>query len=318
MITNKESQSNNSFEELDIQYLETNEITPRNIYIKQSDKYIVIVKAGTFVDDRIYNILLSQSIYTDKNDTAILELNCETLQKYIYYAKDNPKYCLKLLYKMNSAFFDGFLNSEDDRFSLKDVEGIVKSIIFLIKHNKHFVKDNLSFFKNDNDLAHHSLHVCIYAVTLGYALGFNDIELEDLAIAGFLQDVGLTKVDKDIVSKNSPLSLKEIENIKRHTIISMQIVKHNRIHRPDIINGVKHHHESYDGSGYPDSLRKEHISKFAAILAICDVFDALTSNRPYREKMSSYEALTHMMKDEDMANKFNHTYIKVFIKILVK
>jgi HD-GYP domain-containing protein (c-di-GMP phosphodiesterase class II) len=313
----QEVSSNASFEELDIQIVEINEITPNNIYIKQGDNYIVIVKAGTFIDNRVYDILLSQKVYIDKNDSDKLVLTCEHLPKYIYQARENESYCLKLLYKMNSEFFEKFFNSENDDFSLKDVEGIVQSIILLVKHNTHFVKDNLNHFKDDNDLAHHSLHVCIYAVNLGYAVGFNDIELEDLGIAGYLQDVGLTKVDQDIVSKHSPLSMKELENIHKHTILSMQIVKHNRIHRPDIINGVKHHHENIDGSGYPDRLRNEQISKFAAILAICDVFDALTSNRPYREKMTSYEALTHMMKDKDMAHKFNNKYIKIFIKLLV-
>ncbi len=320
MITKvpKEHPSDKNFEELDMQFLEIDEITPRNIYIKQGKDYVVIVKAGTYVDNRVYDVLLSQSVYIDKNETDKLELNCENLQTYIYHAKDNPKYCLNLLYRMNDIFFENFFKSPDDRFSLKDVEGIVKSIMYLVKYNKYFVRDNIVYFKNDSDLAHHSLHVCIYSITMGFALGFNDVELEDLGIAGFLQDLGLTKLDKDLVSKNSPLSEKEVESIHRHTIISMQIVKHNRIHRPDIINGLKHHHESYDGTGYPDHLRKDQISKFAAILAISDVFDALTSSRPYREKMTSYQALTHMMKDEDMTHKFNHQYIKVFIKLLVK
>lgn len=320
MITKvqKELLKRTTFEELDIQNVEINEITPYDIYIKQGEEYIIIVKAGTLIDDRIYSILLSQKIYIDKNAKNSAKLSCKNLEEFIQSAKDNPEYCINLLYEMNNIFFEKYFSSEDDKFSTEDVEGIVNSIIFLIGYNKSFVRDNIDKLKDDNDLAHHSLHVCIYSVSLGLALGFDHIEIQDLAIAAYLQDIGLEKVDKNIVSKNSPLSTEELSDIHKHTIISMRIIKHNRIHRPDIINGVKHHHECYDGSGYPDGLKADQISKFAAVLAICDVFDALTSNRPYRKKMSSFEALTHMMRSEEMEYKFDDKFIKVFIRTLVK
>ena len=76
------------------------------------------------------------------------------------------------------------------------------------------------------------------------------------------------------------------------------------------------HHERYDGSGYPENLTEKDISEFASILAICDVFDALTNNRPHRKEHSSFEALKMMMKDSSMINKFNQRYLKLAIKSL--
>jgi HD-GYP domain-containing protein (c-di-GMP phosphodiesterase class II) len=75
-----------------------------------------------------------------------------------------------------------------------------------------------------------------------------------------------------------------------------------------------HHHESHDGTGYPDALLSEEISPFASILSVCDVFEALTNDRPYRKKYSTFNALKIMMKDDEMVNKFNQEYLKSFLK----
>jgi len=306
------------FSELDTANIDVDTFLPYDVYIKQDDDLVIVIKAGTLIDKRIYNILLSHSIYMPIEDDGKQYLNCQNLEEYVRYAKSNSKYCIDLLYKMNDVFFENFYGSKDYSFNAQDVDGIVRSIIFLVQHNENFVKDNIKHFRNDSSLKHHSLHVCIYTIYLGNALDFIETELLDLGVAGYLQDIGLKKIDQSIVAKDSSLSIDEMEDIQKHTLYSIQIVKHNRIHRPDIINGIKHHHENYDGSGYPDRLNSSHISKFAAVLSICDVFDALTCSRPYRKEMSSFEALTHMMKDTDMAHRFNHQYIKTFIKLLAK
>lgn len=306
------------FNKLDLEFVEIDTIIPYNMYIKQDGGYVIIVKAGTLIDEKVYNILLGHNVYISKKDKGKEKLECRNLYEYISHSKGDSEYSIKLLYKMNDGFFKSFFESKDYSFDAQDVEGLVKSIILLVEHNKHFVTDNITHFKNDGDLAHHSLHVSIYAISLGNVLGLSDEQLLDLGIAGYLQDIGLKKIDEKIVSKDAPLTKQEISDIHKHTILSVQIVQHNRIHRPDIIDAIRHHHENYDGSGYPDELNGESISKFASILSICDVFDALTSIRPYREEKTSYEALTFMMKNENMKNRFNHGYIKTFIKLLVK
>jgi HD-GYP domain-containing protein (c-di-GMP phosphodiesterase class II) len=314
----KELKYNVDYKQLDLELVQIGTITPYNIYIKQKNDYVIIVKVGTLIDEKIYNILLGRKVFVSKSDLDKVKLECRSLLSYVRHAKSDSKYCLDLLYKMNDIFFDNFFKSKNYTFEVDDVEGIVKSVVFLVKDNSKFVKENLGYFKNDNLLAHHSLNVCIYSVNIGNALEFNDTELLDLGIAGYLQDIGLRKIDETIVSKDSALSKNELENIHKHTMHSVQIVQHNCVHRPDVIDGIRHHHENFDGSGYPDKLGKEDISKFAAILSICDVFDALTSIRPYRKEKSSFEALTFMMKEKSMVHRFNHHYIKLFIRMLLK
>ncbi|WP_373071315.1 HD-GYP domain-containing protein [Sulfurimonas sp.] len=306
------------FNKLDLELIEIDTVIPYNMYIRQDDGYVIIVKAGTLIDEKVYKILLGHNIYISRKDRGKENMQCKNILEYISAAKDDSNYCIKLLYKMNDKFFEKFLNSKNYNLDPEDVDGLVKSIVLLVRHNIGFVKDNMVNFRNDSDLAHHSLHVCIYAVNLGAVLGLNDQQLLDLGIAGYIQDLGLKKIDNSVVSKDSPLSKEEVESIHRHTILSVQIAQHNKIHRPDIIDAIRHHHENYDGSGYPDQLNSDHISKYAAILSICDVFDALTSVRPYREGKTSFEALTFMMKDPSMMHRFNHQYIKVFIRTLLK
>ena len=306
------------FKELSLESIEVGTIVPYDIYAKLEDGFVLIVKAGTMIDEKIYRVLSEKQIYLSRNDSGKEKLSCKNLEIYVSQSKKDPKYCMELLYKMDDRFFDEFYKSENYKFDSQDVEGIVKSIILLVKDNKNFVKENMIHFKNDFALAHHSLHVCFYAINIAYALGFNDMELLNLGIAGYLIDIGIKKIDENIVSKDSPLSEYEVENIRKHPFYSVQIAQHNRIHQPDIINAIRHHHENYDGSGYPDGLTHDHISRYASILSICDVFDALTSKRPYREEKTSFEALTFMMKDANMENRFDHKYIKIFISLLVK
>ena len=306
------------FQEFDINTIELDSILPYSLYIKKKDDYVIIIEAGTCIDSKVLAALKKQeSIYLEKDDLTKQSLVCGNLQTYLSYSKDNPQYCVDLFYKVNKQFCEAFLHSPNNKFDIKDVEAIVGSIIQMLEYNEHFVKENMTYFKNDNMLAHHSLHVAIYAVYLGKTLGLKQQALMDLGIAGYVQDFGLKIIDKNIANKDTPLSDEELTDIKKHPMHSVQIAKHNHIHSPYIIDAIKHHHENQDGSGYPDGLKKDDISMHTAILSICDVFDALTSHRAYREAMSSFEALTFMMKDINMMNRFNNQYIVTFIKLLV-
>jgi HD-GYP domain-containing protein (c-di-GMP phosphodiesterase class II) len=305
-----------SFHEFSITDIEIDSILPYHIYIKQEKNFVIIVEAGTLIDDIVYHALKAQkALYFSKKDIDKRKPGFQNLELYIEYAKDNPKYCIKLLYKTSELFFDKFFSSKKNEFNSENVISIIKSIVFLIEHNKNFVKENVSYLKDDNLIAHHSLQVCIYALNLGILLKMKHDDLIDLGIASYLHDVGMKIIGKDLMLKNSSLSVQELETMHKHCLYSVQIVMYNNIHGHNIIKGIKHHHENYDGTGYPDGLGQKDIGQFASIISISDVFDALTSQRPYRDKMSSYDALVYMLKSEDMKNKFNSTYIKVFIKL---
>jgi HD-GYP domain-containing protein (c-di-GMP phosphodiesterase class II) len=217
---------------------------------------------------------------------------------------------------VTEQLFDMFLKNKDNKINLNCVELIVKSIIYLIKYDPIFIKNTMPYFKNEHMLKNHSLHVAIYALTLGHALKLSDEQLLKLGTAGLLHDVGFKKIDDAIINKESHLSAAETSIVQKHVLYSVEIIKQNKIHDPYILDAVMHHHERYDGSGYPNNLLKDEISDFASILAICDVFDAMTNNRAHRKNYSSFDALKLMMRDSEMVNRFNQKYLHMSIKLL--
>lgn len=306
-----------SYALFDISNVNTGDIVPFDIFIRRDKDYVIIIEAGTLLSEELYSKLKNQeSLYISKKDENKQILSCESLEFYIEHSKNNSEKALKLLYEVNDQLFDIYFVNKENRINLNCVELIVKSIIFLIQYDERFLNKTMPFFINNYKIPNHSLHVAIYAIKLGTLVDLNEKQLIQLGTAALLHDVGYKKIASSILDKNTPLTTKELEQVNMHSQYSVDIVMQNHIHDPYILDAIRHHHERYDGSGYPEKLTKEEISDFASILAICDVFDALTNNRPHRREFSSFDALKMMMKDTSMVNKFNQRYLMLALKSL--
>jgi putative nucleotidyltransferase with HDIG domain len=131
----------------------------------------------------------------------------------------------------------------------------------------------------------HSERVARIAVRLAEELGMPSPKRSDLYLAGLLHDVGKIGIDDEVLKKTGPLTPEEYRKIQAHVEIGVTILKDlKKLHH--ILPGVRHHHESLDGTGYPDHLAGEAIPFEARILAVADSFDAMSSNRPYRKRLS--------------------------------
>ncbi len=131
----------------------------------------------------------------------------------------------------------------------------------------------------------HSERVARIAVRLAEELRMPPAKRSDLYLAGLLHDVGKIGIDDGVLKKTGPLTPEEYKKIQAHVEIGVTILKDLRkLHH--ILPGVRHHHESLDGSGYPDRLSGDDIPLEARILAVADSFDAMSSNRPYRRRLS--------------------------------
>lgn len=303
------------YSSLDIQTLKIGEATPFDIYIKKNEEFIIIIEAGTIFSESLYMKLQNhKDLYILKGDEDKQILSCESLKYYIKHNKDNWQIRIDYLYQVSEQLFDFYLTNEDNKIHLECVELIVKSIIYLIMHDEAFLKNTMPFLKNDHRLPTHSLHVCIYALSLGNSLQLSDEDLLKLGVAALLHDIGLKKIDDSIINKTALLSPEDLKIVQKHSLFSVDIMKHNKIYDPYIIDAVMHHHERLDGSGYPNKLENTEINIFASILGICDVFDALTNNRPHRQNYSSFNALKMMMRDSEMVNGFNQKYLHIFLK----
>lgn len=159
----------------------------------------------------------------------------------------------------------------------------------------------------------HSENVAMYSMLLGRELGLSEEELEEIHIAALLHDIGKIGIREEVLRKKSSLSDNEYEHIKSHPIISSQIVS-NIPNLAPIACIIRHHHESFNGKGYPGGLAGNEIPLGARILAIADAFDAMTSNRQYRDACSREEALSELSHCSGI--QFDPELVEAFIRAI--
>jgi putative nucleotidyltransferase with HDIG domain len=142
----------------------------------------------------------------------------------------------------------------------------------------------------------HSLRVGRYAQAIGEALGMEPNDVASLRSAGYLHDIGKVAVDKRLFEKASKLDAEEFREMRDHTVVGHQIVSHVQFPWPQIPEIVRWHHERGDGSGYPDGLHSDETPQAVRIVALADTFDAMTSERPYRERFAIGAALQELIR----------------------
>ena len=131
----------------------------------------------------------------------------------------------------------------------------------------------------------HSDRVSAFAVLLGSKLGLSENDLETLRVGGLFHDIGKIGIPDNVLTKDDRLTENEFSQIKEHPTIGAHILGNAKVFQ-DIIPIVKHHHERYDGHGYPSKLAGEDIPYLVRIVTVVDTFDAMTSNRSYRKALS--------------------------------
>lgn len=152
---------------------------------------------------------------------------------------------------------------------------------------------NKSMEAKDSYTSGHATRVQEYAVKLAVAAGLPESKVQNIKTAAILHDIGKIGIDDKILKKPMKLTKVEYEEIQRHPSIGAEILK-DVAFLSETAEIIKHHHERYDGKGYPDGLKGNEIPIEASILAIADVYDAMTSNRPYREPLCKESALNEI------------------------
>lgn len=159
----------------------------------------------------------------------------------------------------------------------------------------------------------HSERVSKYAVLIGEKLNLSDEQLRILRIGGLFHDIGKIGTPDSILLKDSKLTDEEYAKIKRHPTIGTEILSNSEVFK-DILPIVKHHHERYDGKGYPDQLKGEEIPLLARITSVADSFDAMSSRRTYRDKLELSNIIDEIEKNK--GTQFDPEMADAFIEIL--
>ncbi|OFE13381.1 hypothetical protein PHACT_09705 [Pseudohongiella acticola] len=166
---------------------------------------------------------------------------------------------------------------------------------------------------SDNYTYMHSVAVCAMMVALARALKMTEEQVRDAGCAGLLHDVGKMAVPDKILNKPGKLTDEEFIVIKSHPEKGQDILLRAGDISAMVIDVCLHHHEKCDGSGYPHGLKSEEISIFARMGAICDVYDAITSNRPYKKGWGPAESLQRMAQ---WKGHFDPALLQAFVKVV--
>ena len=209
--------------------------------------------------------------------------------------------------------FDNDEIKELSQDAVNKVDVIADDIINDIATDTSYLGNQMIALQNYDDYTYkHCLRVSMLSASVGTELGLSAEENKDLVVSGLLHDIGKSNIDHDIIIKPGKLTDAEFEEIKRHPLIGYNILKNSGKYNANVMSGVLFHQEKYDGSGYPKGLAGENIPLIARILTVCDVFDALTSNRPYRKPWSVAETEEYILGACDQ--HFDYEVTKAFMR----
>lgn len=174
---------------------------------------------------------------------------------------------------------------------------------------------SLARLKTADDYTYmHSVAVCAMMVALAKQLGLSEEDTRSAGIAGLMHDLGKAAMPMDVLNKPGKLTDAEFAIIKTHPEVGYRLLQTGSAVDPMVLDVCLHHHEKVDGSGYPKGLKGDQISLFAKMGAVCDVYDAITSNRPYKSGWDPAESLRKMA--EWASGHFDGKVFQAFVKSL--
>ncbi|HAG11158.1 MAG TPA: diguanylate cyclase [Desulfotomaculum sp.] len=185
--------------------------------------------------------------------------------------------------------------------SEKDLFDCFKALLTIIN-----VKDRYTFA--------HSERVMSYAVAVAERIDLPEEQKTELKYGAYLHDIGKVDIEADILNKNGPLMFEEWEITKQHPVWGSDIVR-PLLSLEGLVSLVRHHHENYDGTGYPDGLIGQNIPLSARIMRIADSFDAMTTDRPYRKGMTHEEAFEELRKYS--GKMYDPALVEAFINTII-
>ncbi len=222
--------------------------------------------------------------------------NSKELQAYAEQALNQARSLGQQNIALYFSVFDNIEISGDEREALDSIRTLVSVIN---------AKDRYTYG--------HSERVTYYSHKIAEKIALSEEDVRLLDYASFLHDIGKIDIDRDILNKASSLNQDEWSIIKQHPVWGSDMVKPLAQLKP-IVSLIRHHHENYDGSGYPDGLSGDDIPLISRIIRIVDSFDAMTSNRPYRRNLSWMEAREEMKRH--CGSLFDPVLLAVFEEVL--
>ncbi len=291
-----------------------------SVYLWQGGDFVLYTKSGQIFTTRHRQVL-------HQNDVKEVFVDSSEKPQYERYIEENLG---KILLNENvpietrsSVFYEASTVVMQDVFDSKLPAGLrarhFDRIADIVKNSIKFLASDKSlsavapFISHDYKTYAHCIHVFIYSVAMFQTYDMDDNEIFECGLGALLHDVGKAKIPHHILNKRGSLTQSEREIIKEHPIHGVSMCAHLPMTQ-NTINCILFHHEKLDGTGYPAGLKSDNIPMPVRIISLSDVYDALTTDRPYAEGMDPYAALTLMR--HDMRDGLDMNVFKRFVAVL--
>lgn len=219
----------------------------------------------------------------------------------------------KIASELKDIYDDYIENKQISMDMVASVHNTTNNLMDIIMGKREHLLNVIDIKDYDNYTYSHSIYVGTLSLLTGLKLGLPMPQLKALTMAGILHDVGKLDVPIEIVTKKGTLTIEERRIIEKHPVYAAQRLSNIKNISTDTVEGIYTHHEWLDGSGYPNHIAGENIPLFGRIIALADVFDALTSARSYRQAWHTDEVIEYMMGSAVSHFDINimHTFLKV-------
>ena len=244
--------------------------------------------------NRKVTVSIGISMLYDEKDSNINVINRADAALY------RAKYFRKNRVETYVSLFDKFIHLENSKDTADQSVKSMKTLITLINSRDRYTYN-------------HTERVVYFCEIFAKYLRLGDAQKKNLLYGAYLHDIGKINISKEILISDKKLSSEEWEELKKHSIDSANIIRSIE-GLEDVVDIVLQHHEKYDGSGYPNGVKGEEINYLARILTLVDSFDAMTNNRPYKEKLTYKEAFVEIQ--ECSGKHFDPILAKQFIEAL--
>ena len=289
------------------------------LHVKSSagSRYILYCRGDAVFGDNNRGMLWEKNI-------SKLFIKKDDLQKYNKYLEDNfleiisdamipPDERSKIVHSAATNLVKDLFNDPRSG-NIKRTKTFAYNMVDYILQEGRAARSLLKIAIHEYYTYTHSVNVAAVGTLFARELGFEDEDLKHFCSGILLHDVGKTRISTDILNKKSKLTKEEFEEIKKHPEMGVEILKEAGNGFTDEYLITLQHHENYDGTGYPSGLKGDEIPRCGKVARIIDVYDALTTDRPYAKAVRPFAALVEMK--EKMSNYFDEEIFADFIRFL--
>lgn len=285
-----------------------------------SDQQIIakrsIINEKLIAKLKVYNVPAINIIDVETESDALPSEEDITVMTQTEKLKTTEEYKLfrRDFSKMTNALQKCLTRVADKGMTQREIDEIynIAGDIIATSQNTSNIFDMLHSMRGSSDSVYtHSVNVAVISIVLGRWLRFTPYEQELLAVSGLIHDVGKLLIPENILVKPYELTDKEFAIVKSHALRGYTLIKDSALD-DHVKNAVLMHHERCNGSGYPTGITGDKIDSFAKVIAIADVYDAMTSSRIYRDKSCPFDVIRNFEKDG--LHIFEIEYIMTFLK----